>query len=123
MCADRDRLDERGAAWASGEADSGDPIDDQPAPWGFFGARRSFSRGYAFARVALHLDKDDPGPTELERDGYTLVDLGGGFHLTAAIEPRLAVRNAADEDYFGAADNAADRSPGRSFTFGVTGRF
>ena len=73
--------------------------------------------------MAHHLDKDDPGPTELERDGYTLVDLGGGFHLTEAIELRLVVRNAADEDYFGAADNAADRSPGRSFTFGVAGRF
>ena len=114
---------ESGAVWTRGRADSGDAIDDQPAPWGFLGARRSFSRGYAFARVALHLAKDDPGPTELERDGYTLVDLGGGFRLTEAVELRLMVRNALDEEYFGAADNAADESPGRSFTLGVTGRF
>jgi outer membrane receptor protein involved in Fe transport len=114
---------EAGAAWTRGRTDAGEPIDDQPATWGFVGARRSFERGYAFARLASHAEKDDPGPTELERAGYTLVDLGGGFHLTEAIELRLAVRNALDRDYFGAADDAADRSPGRSVTLGVTGRF
>lgn len=59
--------------------------------------RYSFGRAFAFGRAATFLEKDDPGPTELGRPGYTLFDLGGGFRLSEAIELRCLVRNLADK--------------------------
>ena len=114
---------EAGAAWSQGEADGGEPIDDQPAPNGWLGARWSGERSYGFARLEGFLDKDDPGPTEVERPGFALIDLGGGFRFAEWLELRLAVRNAFDRAYTGSPDESADRSPGRTVTVGVSGRF
>jgi len=112
-----------GAAWARGRADSGDPIDDSTAPGGWIGANWAFARGYLFGRFSARLEKDDPGPTEVERAGFTLLDLGGGWNLTEQLELRVAVRNALDRSYYGSPDESADRSPGRAVTVGLTGRF
>jgi outer membrane receptor protein involved in Fe transport len=122
------RLDERwtlegGAAWTRGRADGGATIDDQPAPNLFVGARYAEAWGYAFVRLALHGEKDDPGPTELARGGYTLVDLGGGWQMSERLELRAVVRNALDRRYFGSPDESADRSPGRGFLLALAGRF
>jgi outer membrane receptor protein involved in Fe transport len=114
---------ETGAAWSQGEADGGDPIDDQPAPNGWIGARWSGERAYGFARLEGFLDKDDPGPTEVERPGCALADVGGGWRFAEWLELRLAVRNAFDRDYTGSPDESADRSPGRTLTVGFSGRF
>ncbi|HLF55452.1 MAG TPA: TonB-dependent receptor, partial [Thermoanaerobaculia bacterium] len=120
------RLDERwslegGAAWARGSTDGGAPLDDQPAPHLFLGTRYARSWGYAFARLAAHDDKDDPGPTEVERDAYALVDVGGGWRFDDGFELRLTVRNLLDERYSGAADETADRSPGRAILLALSG--
>jgi 1-pyrroline-5-carboxylate dehydrogenase len=119
------RLDESwslegGAAWARGRADGGAPLDDQPAPHLFVGARLAEAWGYAFVRVALHGEKDDPGPTELARPGYALLDVGGGRHLLPGVELRLTLRNLLDRRYTGAPDETADRSPGRSVLLALT---
>lgn len=110
-----------GLAWTESRAD-GEAIDDASAPNGWIGTRWTAGKGYVYGRVTAFLEKDDPGPTELERDGFTLVDIGGGFTVVRWLELRLAVRNLFDEEYFGAPDNAADRSPGRTLTIGLTGR-
>jgi outer membrane receptor protein involved in Fe transport len=122
------RLDERwslegGAAWSRGRADGGATIDDIPAPHLFIGARFAEQWGYLFARLALHGSKSDPGPTELERGSYALLDLGGGWRITEPLELRLTLRNAFDRDYTGSPDETADRAPGRAFTLALSGRF
>jgi outer membrane receptor protein involved in Fe transport len=122
------RLDERwslegGAAWSRGRADGGATIDDIPAPHLFAGARYAESWGYLFARLALHGRKGDPGPTELERGSYALLDLGGGWRITEPLEARLTVRNAFDREFTGSPDETADRAPGRSLTLALSGRF
>jgi outer membrane receptor protein involved in Fe transport len=114
---------ESGAAWSEGGTDGGAEIDDVAAPNLFAGVRYADSWGYGFARATLVDDKSDPGPTELARGGYALFDLGAGWQFHPAFELRLAVKNVFDEAYTGAADEAADRSPGRAIVAGVTGRF
>ena len=110
-----------GGAWTRGRTDGGAPIDDQPAPNLFLGARFAESWGYAFTRLGLHAEKDDPGPTELARPGYALLDLGGGWRISERYELRLLVRNGLDRRYTGATDEAADRAPGRSFLLALSG--
>ena len=97
-------------------------IDDIAPPNGWVTLRCAFGRAFAFGRVSTFLDHDEPGPTELVRPGYTLFDLGGGWRLSDALELRLTVRNAGDKLYTAAADNAADRAPGRSVTLALSGR-
>jgi outer membrane receptor protein involved in Fe transport len=111
---------EGGAAWTRGRADGGAPVDDQPAPNLFVAGRYADEWGYLFARLGLHDEKDDPGPTELVRDRYALVDLGGGWRIREQLELRGVVRNLFDERYFGSPDESADRSPGRSFQVSVS---
>ena len=113
---------EVGAAWSDGETDGGAEIDDIAAPNGWATLRWSFDRGYVFGRLTAFGRHDEPGPTELERPGFTVADLGGGWRFTEAIELRLTVRNAGDKLYTAAADNAADRAVGRSVTLGIGGR-
>ncbi len=113
---------ELGLALTRGQAD-GDDIDDIPAENGWITLRRSLSRGYLYGRATTYLHKDDPGPTEEERPGFSIFDLGGGFRLNDAIELRALVRNLGDKGYFAAADEAADRAVGRSFTLGFSYRF
>jgi outer membrane receptor protein involved in Fe transport len=114
---------EGGAAWSDGATDGGAEIDDVAAPNLFAGVRYADRWGYAFARATLVDDQDDPGPTELARDGYALLELGAGWQLHPAVELRLTVKNALDEAYTGAADDAADRSPGRAIGLALAGRF
>lgn len=113
---------EAGAALSNGETDGGATIDDIAAPNGWVTLRRSFGRLFAFARLYAALEHDEPGPTELARPGYALLDLGGGFRWSEAIELRLLVRNALDRRHFAAADESADRAVGRSFSVALSGR-
>ena len=112
---------ELGAAYSEGETDGGANLDEVSPLNGWITARWSHPRGYAFARVTLVAEKDDPGPIETSRDDYGLLDLGAGYHLNEKLELRMIVRNAADELYFASADAANDRSPGRSYTLGLSG--
>lgn len=113
---------EAGAALSQGGSDGDATLDDIAAPNGWITVRHSFEKLFAFGRVFTALEQDEPGPTELARPGYTLVDLGGGFRFSDAIELRLLVRNALDRRYFAAADEAADRAVGRSFSVALSGR-
>lgn len=114
---------ELGMAVADGEADGSSPIDDISPPNGWVTVRYAFAKGYTYGRVNGFLEKDDPGPNEFARAGFTTFDLGGGWRFGRGLEARLAVRNLGDRRYFAAADNAADRAVGRSYTLGLSGKF
>jgi outer membrane receptor protein involved in Fe transport len=113
---------EAGLAVSKGSADGGAEIDDIAPPNGWVTLRYSFARTFVFARVATFLEKDDPGPTELARPGYTLFDVGGGFRLSEALELRCLVRNLADKRYYGSPDNSADLANGRIVSLALSGR-
>ncbi len=113
---------ELGMAWAEGETDGGANIDDVTAPNGWVTGRYAFGTGYVFGRVTTFVEQDEPGPTELERVGFTIFDLGGGWHVNRHLELRLTARNLGDKRYFGAADETADRAVGRSYTVGLSGK-
>jgi len=110
---------EGGGAWTRGRAD-GDPVDDQPAPRLFAGTRFAAAWGYVFGRVEWRDRKDDPGPTELERAGVTLLDVGAGWRFREGFELRAVARNLTDELYTGAADEDATASPGRSLAIALS---
>lgn len=112
-----------GAAWTRSRGGDGAALDDAPAPYAFAGLRWTGERLFAWTRGALHRAKDDPGPTELERPGFALLDLGGGYRWSERLELRLSVRNALDRSYTGSPDEAADRSPGRTLGIGLSGSF
>ena len=111
-----------GAAWADGETDGGAEIDDIAAPNGWLTLRWAVEHGYVYGRATSFLDHDEPGPTEVPRDAYTVFDLGAGWRISDAVELRLLVRNVADELYTASPDETADRAVGRSFTLGVGGK-
>jgi outer membrane receptor protein involved in Fe transport len=111
-----------GFAWARGEAENGDPIDDIAAPNGWLTVRRAVRRGYVYGRATTFLEHDDPGPTELARPGFTAFDLGAGVALSAEIELRIAARNLGDKRYFASPDETADRAVGRSYVVGISGK-
>lgn len=111
-----------GASWSDGETDGGAEIDDVTPPNGWTTLRWAFDRGYAFGRVTSFLAHEEPGPTEFERPGFTVFDLGGGWRLSEALELRLTVRNATDKLYVAAPDNAADFAVGRSVTLALGGK-
>lgn len=83
-------------------------------------ARRLFgTRGFAQARVAWFAEDDTPGPTEREVNGYTLVDVAAGFHVSRRVEVRAQTRNLFDATYFAAQSVRAVLGPGRSATLTV----
>ena len=47
--------------------------------------------------------------------------MGGGWRFDDGFELRLTVRNLLDERYSGAADETADRSPGRAILLALSG--
>jgi iron complex outermembrane receptor protein len=113
---------EAGAAVSRGHTDGGAAIDDIAPQNGWLTARYGRGRADGFARLTGVRAHRDPGPTELERPGYALVDVGGGWRLSDRLELRLTVRNAGDRRYYAAPDNAADRASGRSVALAVSGK-
>ena len=71
-------------------------------------------RAFAQLRTAWFDDDDEPGPTEREVPGYTLVDLSAGYRFTDTFELRLLARNLLDDEYFASESRRATLAPGRS---------
>lgn len=107
---------------AKGETADGEPIDDIPAHGGFATLRWADERHFAYLRGASFQRDDRPGPIEVERPGYTTLELGAGWHLSDLVELRLVGRNLTDERFWESADETATLARGRSFTLGLVGR-
>ncbi len=105
-----------------GEAD-GSAVDDIAPAGGYLTLRWSVEKGYVFGRAGAFLRDDEPGPTEAERAGYFVADVGGGLHLTEKLEVRLLVNNILDRDYFESASELAVPATGRSVSAGLSGKF
>ena len=119
--AERWRL-EAGGTWSRSRADGGDPLDDAPAPNGWLGLRWTGKRCYGFVRWSGRSEKSDPGPSEVRRAGFGLVDLRWGRSFGERLELRLSLTNAFDRSYTASPDETADRAAGRTVTVGFTGR-
>lgn len=107
---------------AKGETADGQPMDDIPAHGGFATLRWADERHFAYGRVAAFQHDDRPGPIEVERPGYTTLEMGAGWHFSDMLELRLVGRNLTDERYWESADATAALARGRSFTLGVVGK-
>lgn len=107
---------------AKGETADGVPLDDIPARGGFATLRWAAERHFAYLRGASFQRDDRPGPIEVERPGYSTLEVGGGWHLSDLVELRLVGRNLTDERYWESADATATLARGRSFTLGLVGK-
>jgi outer membrane receptor protein involved in Fe transport len=114
---------ELAAAVARGEAEDGAPVDDIAAPNATSTLRWAGERGFAFLRNLAVLEDDRPGPIEVERPGYTVFDLGGGYRINPKLEVRALGRNLTDRRYRDSADEVASLARGRSFSLGLVGRY
>ena len=109
-----------GAAVARGEDKaSGDPIDDIEPPSLNASLRWAFRNASAFATGSLYARDERPGPVEVERAGYSELDLGAGWRFAEHFELRVVVRNALDRQRFGSPDEAAAFATGRTFIIGI----
>jgi outer membrane receptor protein involved in Fe transport len=112
------------AAWARGEAvDDGAALDNIAAPNGAATLRWSGERGFAYLRGSYFLRDERPGPTEVERPGQSVWDLGIGWRITEPLEVRLLGRNLTDRRYRDSPDEVAPLARGRSFSVGLVGRY
>ncbi|MEX1309025.1 MAG: TonB-dependent receptor [Candidatus Sulfomarinibacteraceae bacterium] len=114
-----------GAHWIRGEVvDDGSPTDDVPPPGVTAVVRGTPSeRWWWMVRGAVFADDDRPGPTEQERPGYGVVDLGAGWRLSRALEIGIIGRNLFDTSYLSSADEDAVLAPGRSVQISLRGTF
>lgn len=108
-----------GAAVASGEADTGDALDDIAPPTLHASLRWAAPRASAFVTASAYARDDEPGPVEVERAGYVEVDAGTGWRFSPWLEVRVVVRNLTNVQRFGSADETAAFAPGRSVMIGL----
>lgn len=114
---------ELAAAVARGEAEDGAAIDSIAAPNGSATLRWGGERGFAYLRGSVFLRDDRPGPTEVERPGHSVWDLGAGWRMTEELELRVLGRNLTDRRYRDSADEVASLARGRSVSIGLVGRY
>jgi outer membrane receptor protein involved in Fe transport len=109
-----------GAAIARGEdVDTGAALDDIGGPSLHTSLRWAAERASAFVTVSSYGRDDRPGPVEVERPGYTEVDLGAGWRVRPRLEIRLVLRNATNVQRAGSPDEVAAFAPGRSLMIGI----
>lgn len=90
-------------------------LDDAPPDTVILELRKAFgARGFVQARGALYARDDRPGPTEQPRDGYSLLDLSGGWQIASKLELRLLLRNLLAAEYLVSPEARAVLAPGRS---------
>jgi len=115
---------ELAAAWARGEAKDDDAaLDNIATPNGAATLRWGGERGFAYVRGSLFLEDDRPGPTEVERPGLSVWDLGAGWKVLGPLELRVLGRNLTDRRYRDSPDEVAPLARGRSFSVGLVGRY
>jgi outer membrane receptor protein involved in Fe transport len=101
---------------ADGQAlDDGAALDDISPETATVQARKSFGdRFWLQLRTGWVGELDEPGPNEVAREDYTLVDLSAGWRITKSFELSLLVRNLLDETYLLTPDRRSPLAPGVS---------
>lgn len=109
-----------GAAIARGEdLTTGAALDDISAPVLHAGLRWAAQTASVFLLGSVYGRDDRPGPVEVERPGYTTIDVGTGWRFSDLFELRVAIHNLTNVERFGSADVASVLAPGRSFIIGI----
>jgi outer membrane receptor protein involved in Fe transport len=105
-----------------GEAlDDGSALDDITAESATVQARKAFGeRFWTQLRVGWVGALDQPGPNEVAREDYTVVDAAVGWRITKSSELSLLVRNVLDATYLLTPDRRSPLAPGISAV--VSGR-
>lgn len=107
---------ELGAHNINGKAlDDDAPLDTIPVPTLTLRLRRDLDRGYVWVRTGIYGELDEPGPTEQERPGYTLLDAGAGYKVWRQLELSLLGRNLLDKAYLVSPDARGTLAPGITF--------
>ncbi|HYO11595.1 MAG TPA: TonB-dependent receptor [Thermoanaerobaculia bacterium] len=114
---------ELAAAVARGEAEDSSDLADIAAPNGSATLRWAGERGFGYLRSIVVLEDDRPGPTEVERPGHTLFEMGAGWRITEPLELRVIGRNLTDRRYRDSPDEVAALARGRSYSVGLVGRY
>lgn len=94
--------------------DDGAALDAIPVPTMTARLRRDLDKGYGWIRMGVYGRLDEPGPTEQERPGLTVLDAGIGLHLGRRLEIDLLGRNLLDTAYLVTPDARATLAPGRT---------
>ena len=103
--------------------DDGAPLDAIPVPTLTARLRKDAGRWNAWVRGAFFGALDEPGPTEQERPGYSLLDAGIGVRAGSRLEVDLLGRNLLDEAYLATPDARATLAPGITGILTATFRF
>jgi len=74
-------------------------------------------------RLSLVARDEEPGPTEKETPGYTVLDLAVGLRVTRTLEAGLLLENLTDRAYPDSPDEKAVAAPGRSVTLTLGQKF
>ena len=86
--------------------------------------RRQFGeRAFAQVRTAWFSDDDHFGPTERAVNGYTMLDVAGGFRVARPFELRVQARNLLNEEYFASQDVRTVLAAGRSVSLVASLKF
>ena len=116
--------DELRLEWAAqitdGEADDGSPLAESPADRVTLGGTYLRGPWSGSLRWQHRLDKDDPGPGEVEIDSADIVSASLRYSLSDRLALTLFAKNLLDETYLPTADDLALPMPGRSLGIGIS---
>ena len=113
------------ASYSRGESRDAaeEPLDDI-APPNARAELRWRKGGTSLTGALSWFDADSrPGPSEVDRDGWTTLDLYASRALTRALELRVVASNLTDAAYYASADSISALAPGRTFGITLAGRF
>jgi hemoglobin/transferrin/lactoferrin receptor protein len=96
-----------------------EPLNDLPAPRLALGGKVFIDRLW-FQLDFLHsLKKTDPGPTEVENDAYTVLDIKGGIYFSAAFSLYVKISNLFNDLYYPNADPDIPAAKGLNIAAGI----
>jgi outer membrane receptor protein involved in Fe transport len=111
------------AASARGKVkDDGSGMTNIAPPGGSATLRWAGASSFAWLRFSAWDRDRHPSSTELERPGYSNIDLGLGWRVAPALELRLLGTNLTNHDRRASADSDAAPAAGRAVSLGLVGR-
>jgi outer membrane receptor protein involved in Fe transport len=109
---------------------SGSILDDGSRPAGIPPRSASLTlhhrlteRLWTRLRVGATARQSAPGPLEIERPGFAVVDLSAGLRLAAGLEIRAVLKNVLDQSFLASSETVAVDAMGRSASLVLGGRF